>query len=104
MDKSMKRAIRRHHIARLKKARKNYWGYPNRWAYKFNELPRAPEPMDARQLGKVVQNPQMCSCAGCCNVRRNPWSAAGDGRTWQEKRHWHNYREGLAEVVDKEEE
>lgn len=101
MDKSKKRAVRRHHIARLKQARKNYWGYPNRWPYGRDELPRAPEPMDARQLGKVVQYPQACSCAGCCNARR---VLGGTILTRQEQRHWQNYREGLAEVVDKEEE
>lgn len=106
MDKSKKRAVRRHHIARLKKGRKHYWGYPNRWAYKRDELPCAPQEMDARQLGKVVQYPKACSCGVCCNVRRAPY-VNQNYLTRQEQRHWQNYREGLSEVdktvLDKEE-
>lgn len=60
------RAERRHHIERLKEARKGYWGYGNPRA-------RGPEKMDAKLLGKVVKNPQVCSCPGCGNSRRHKW-------------------------------
>lgn len=99
MFKSMKRAQRRQDIARLKRNRKNYWGFPNRWAAHYSERPAAPVPMTPEQLGKVVQYPQACSCAGCCNVRRAPnMSQSGNGWTRQEICHWHNYLEGLAEL------
>lgn len=48
------RAIRRHHIERLKKARKNY----------FNG------DLDERELGKVVSTPKPCSCHMCVNERK----------------------------------
>jgi hypothetical protein len=99
MLKSMKRAQRRRDIERLKRNRKNYWGFPNRWAAKHNAPPVAPIGMTAAQLGKVVKYPQACSCAGCCNVRRAPnMNDSGMGWTRQEIRHWHNYLEGLTEL------
>jgi hypothetical protein len=99
MFKSMKRAQRRQDIARLKRNRKNYWGFPNRWAAHHSDLPVAPVPMTPAQLGKVVQYPQHCSCAGCCNVRRAPnMNNAPLGWTRQEIRNWQNYIEGLAEL------
>jgi hypothetical protein len=107
IEKSRKRAIRRHHIARLKKKRKNYWGYPTVWqwgVWEPNRFSRAPQPMDARQLGKVVQYPAVCSCEGCCNVRRAPHMNGGTGLTYREMCHWQNYREGLEEVENKNEE
>ena len=54
------RAIRRHHIARLKNNRKSYWGYDR----------RRDGQMDAKQLGKVVQYPTPCSCTMCGNPRK----------------------------------
>lgn len=70
------RAERRHHIERLKESRKHYWGYGN---------PRAigPDKMTPKQLGKVVQNPQMCSCPACGNSRRHEWFK-GERLTLQE--------------------
>jgi hypothetical protein len=98
MFKSMKRAQRRQDIARLKRNRNNYWG-PDRWSARHNAPPVAPTPMAPAQLGKVVQYPKSCSCAGCCNVRRAPnMNEGGRGWTRQETRHWHNYLEGLAEL------
>ena len=52
-----KRAERRHHRARLKKARRFYWG---------RDL--ANEPI---MLSRVVTTAAVCSCWVCCNERRN---------------------------------
>jgi hypothetical protein len=80
------RAIRRHHIARLKKTRKHYWHYPDRFSGLPDEPPGPPQEMDEKQLGRVVQYPQICSCAGCCNVRRAPNMSDGHhGRTLPER-------------------
>jgi hypothetical protein len=99
MFKSMKRAQRRQDIARLKRNRRNYWGFPDKWAAHRGEAPVAPTQMTPAQLGKVVQYPQACSCAGCCNVRRAPnMNDAGKGWTRQEICHGQNYLEGLAEL------
>jgi hypothetical protein len=95
----MKRAQRRRDIERLKRNRNNYWGFPNRWAANHDAPPVAPIGMTPAQLGKVVQYPKSCSCAGCCNVRRAPnMNNGGMGWTRQEIRHWHNYLEGLTEL------
>lgn len=51
------RSERRHHIERLKEARKRYWSRPS--------------PMTDKDLGSVVQHPQACSCPGCGNPRRH---------------------------------
>ena len=93
------RAERRKNIARLKNKRKNYWGYPR---ISWEDTPRPREPMDARALGKVVQYPASCSCAGCCNARRAPNMNAGE-RTLDELRGFANYREQLDEVYEDEE-
>jgi hypothetical protein len=71
------RAERRHHVERLKHTRKNYWGYGGRAEYKRVE-------MGPKQLGRVVQHPQICSCVICGNERRNNGNSK-DARTLQER-------------------
>lgn len=54
---SLKRAIRRYHIARLKQLRGHYWsGFAK-------DSPRT--------LGMVVQTPHACSCHMCRNPRKS---------------------------------
>lgn len=89
--KDQSRALRRHHLQRLKHVRKFYWGYGRH--YGTEGLSQ----MDARQLGKVVQNPQMCSCACCCNNRR---VLGGQRLTLAELRYNINYREQLDEAIN----
>lgn len=55
--KPMLRAVRRHHVARLKKSRASYWSARHK--------PNSPE-----QLGKLVQTPAICSCPMCGNPRK----------------------------------
>lgn len=55
--KDMKRALRRHHVARLKAARRFHWGRDIRH--------------DAKSLGKAVDTPCLCSCWMCGNPRRH---------------------------------
>ena len=95
------RAVRRHHVARLKSTRRFYWGY-GRDGYRHSgnaqdEAPRAPEGMSEKVLGKVVQTPQMCSCLGCGNQRHN---TAGWTPTVQEQRWFEQYREQVQEAED----
>jgi len=52
-----KRAIRRQHIARLKKSRASYWG-----ADKNNPLPK-------KTLGKLAATAKPCSCWQCASPR-----------------------------------
>lgn len=87
--KNQSRALRRHHIQRLKRVRKHYWGFGRHYGTEGHSK------MDARQLGKVVQNPHPCSCAMCCNVRR----IHGD-LTRAEIRYSINYREQLDEAIN----
>lgn len=65
--KDMSRAIRRHHAARLKRARRFYFGRDFR--------------NDPHGLGMVLHTPTPCSCWMCGNPRRHV------GRTRQELRH-----------------
>lgn len=55
--KNMKRALRRHHVARLKAARRFHWEQDLR--------------ADAKFLAKVVDTPCPCSCWMCGNPRRH---------------------------------
>ena len=56
MEKSKQKAIRRHHIERLKENRKNYWFWGGR--------------KDPRRLGLLVHTPAPCSCYMCGNPRK----------------------------------
>lgn len=95
--KDTKRAVRRFHVARLKRTRKNYWGYPNNYHVGRDEPPVTPIGMSPAQLGKMVQNPQMCSCLGCGNQRHN---TAGWTPTLQEKRWFIQYQEQVEEALE----
>lgn len=66
--KDQSRAMRRNHVARLKKTRKGYWGM-------------TPEDQTERRLGGVVQYPCVCSCWMCGNARK--WQGE---QTIQERR------------------
>ena len=65
--KDTSRAIRRHHAARLKKARRLYFVLGDK--------------TDPRCRGMVVDTPKPCSCWMCSNRRRH------EGRTAAELRH-----------------
>lgn len=76
------RGERRFQTERLKKKRKNYWGYPiKRYTYQA-------KPMNAGRLGKVVQYPAWCSCSKCSgSTYRRIRGNGRDGLTFQELRH-----------------
>jgi len=63
-----KRAIRRKHIHRLIKKRKDYWSGGAR-------TPRA-----------LANTPTPCSCQMCCNVRKSSWAKGKERLTLQERR------------------
>lgn len=54
------RAVRRHHVDRLKKNRKNYWGYGYGRTGNLSE----------RQLGIIVTTPEVCACWMCNRPRK----------------------------------
>lgn len=72
-EKNMARALRRHHARRLKAVRRTYWGHGRPGCSGFDWTPR--------QLGLVVNTPQICSCWVCGNPRR--WFGE---RSMQERR------------------
>ena len=81
------RAVRRHHIERLKKHRKYYW-FGKRpaalmlmYAGENHLCVKGFDRLSPKQLGKVVQNPHPCSCMGCSNERST------EGPTIQERSH-----------------
>jgi hypothetical protein len=84
MEKSNKRAIRRHHIARLKKSRAHYF-VVNWWSEEYKQ----------KRLGLVVSYPKMCSCPMCGNPRK--WL---NERTIQEMRDLERMEYDLEELSD----
>lgn len=58
VTKNLSRSKRRHHVARLKKARRHHWGA---------ERYRNP-PLDERRIGILVHTTVVCRCCG--NPRR----------------------------------
>jgi hypothetical protein len=57
---SSPRALRRHHLTRVKHNRKTYWG--------FNTTDH---PMSERRLGIVASTPKPCGCAACSKPRKH---------------------------------
>lgn len=82
--KDLLRSIRRHHISRLKKVRKQYWGRSKTFI------------MTPKHLGMVVQYPQKCSCVMCGNERR-----VYNQRTIQEKKQIQFFNESVLWVKSK---
>lgn len=71
------RAVRRHHVSRLKKTRQFYWNVAIRpksltlsWMRQAFLNVRGFDHLSPKQLGRVVQTPQVCSCPGCGNARQ----------------------------------
>lgn len=84
MEKSMLRAVRRHHYARLKNSRKHYFNF-SWWANQ------------AKRLGIIAYYPTKCSCPMCGNPRK--WF--GD-RTISECRDDYRYVDGMNDLLDNE--
>ena len=57
-SKDTTRALRRHHVARLKNSRAHYWGRSG-----------TAEPLSPRQRGLVATTPAVCSGLCCGNPR-----------------------------------
>lgn len=56
----MDRALRRHHMQRLKAKRRNY----HSWSHDDEEI-------TPRLAGMFYHTPQLCSCCGCGNPRKH---------------------------------
>jgi len=65
------RAIRRGHVQRLKNKRRFHFGRDLR--------------NDPVSLAKAVDTPTPCSCAMCCNIRKNKFLKDHDKLTRQEQ-------------------
>jgi hypothetical protein len=68
MKRNMKSALRRHHAARLKQKRKNYWGLNlnDPWVKEtWTEYDHK------KRLGRLVNTPKPCSCWMCRNERQD---------------------------------
>jgi len=68
--KDLRRALRRHHVQRLKRARAGYWGRDRT--------------LSPRQLGIAVGTSTPCSCWMCGNPRRFLTGDLPNGLTVQE--------------------
>ena len=92
------RAQRRHDRARLKKKRRNHWGYGRQgWrSYCHDGI----NEMDAAQAGMVVNTPTPCSCYMCGNPRRNAWANVWEELTVQERKAVDAAWDGIEEYED----
>lgn len=98
MTQKYSRAQRRADYARLKKKRRNHWGYGGQgWRSYCYEGVRTMPPEVA---GSVVNTPTPCSCYMCGNPRRNSWANVYEARTLQERKAFDSYKAGLDEVDD----
>lgn len=71
MEKDTKRALRRHHMARIKRARSHYNGIRNWDGITDHQFSHA--------VGRLAHTATLCSCFGCGNPRRH-----GNQQTQQE--------------------
>ena len=71
MLKDMKRAVRRHHVKRLRRKRKGYW----------SGILLHRECSASRWRGMITTTPKLCSCYMCGNPRKY-----FNERTMQEKK------------------
>ena len=79
--KSTKRSVRRHHYARLKKARRHYWGLEGN------------DETEEAFLGMLVSTPSRCNCFQCANYRKN------FGKTYKEKEFYRITEEELKDYL-----
>lgn len=86
MPKNHKRALRRHHLARIKRKRASYHG-----GY-VRDLPHAKQ---LRHVGRFARAMPSCSCWMCGNPRRY-----GGEVTMQEKRFAEKERPGRSDEFD----
>jgi len=89
----MKRAIRRHHRARIILNRKNFYWW---WTSGNGQDEKTP-----RQLGILVRTPCMCSCIACMNQRH---VRGRDHRTRAEKLFELSFIEQLSDFIDPDKE
>jgi hypothetical protein len=82
MKENTSRAVRRHHVARLKNSRKHYF-VVNWW----DDI--------AKRLGVISQYPKKCSCPMCGNPRK--WL---NERTIAEMRDDFRVVDGMNELMD----
>lgn len=90
------RAVRRHHVARLKSKRRVYYGWNRKEVDHMHGI-ILHDCIPPRILGIAVHTPQRCSCAACGNVRRWPWMNY-ESLTIQERRWIEQYKEQLTEI------
>ena len=85
--KDMKRAVRRHHVDRLKKARSRYNHVGiDRFAYASNSKTTYSKKEFGRRLGMLIHTATLCSCDMCGNPRRRKDSSKKYYLTIQEKK------------------
>lgn len=86
-----KRALRRHHRARLVKRETNRLSLT--WTH-IKDL--------TIFVNKRYNNMKNCSCYLCCNERRNPWLGGEERLTLQERRALDSYDDQMEEYYDSE--
>ena len=85
--KNMKRAVRRHHVDRLRKVRSRYnHAGIDRFAYASNPVRAFSEKEFSRRLGMLIHTATLCSCGMCGNPRKSKLNKKSYYLTIQEKK------------------
>ncbi len=74
-ENNLARALRRHHRARIKQARRHYWG----------RLSACMPPLTDAQLGRLVHTAHLCSGFCCGNPRKWLGELTVQERRWQQE-------------------
>ena len=92
MTKKYSRAQRRADYARIKKSRRNHWGYGRQGWRSYCHV--GTKEMPPEVAGSVVNTPTPCSCYMCGNPRKNSWAHGMDRLTMQELKAIDSYKAG----------
>ena len=97
--KKHSRAQRRHDRARLKKKRRNHWGYGRDGWRSYCHVGINEMPKDV--AGMVVDTPTPCSCYMCGNPRsKKSWASGLEKITIQERKANESLEAGVDELLD----
>lgn len=104
MAKNMKRALRRHHRARMQ--RRAYKKLFEDWYWIFNWRGKIQEgdldDEEKRKFHRIVSmhrdNLAICSCSACGNRRHSGWASEKESLTMQERRQEERWKSELEEL------
>lgn len=97
--KNHKRALRRHHNARLLCRAKEKIQIWSAYLYRSAEYYHTAEETLLKWARRRRDNMQICSCASCGNWRRSGWNSARERLTLAERKAEDSYRDALEDFL-----